>query len=168
MIHSFKNKTPEISEKAFVAGSAQIIGNVTIAESAIMFNAVIRGDRGKVRIGSNTSIQDNVVVHADPDFSTIVGDYVTVGHSAVLHGCKINSNTLIGMSSTVLNGAEIGSFSIIGAGSVVTQDSKIPEKSLVLGIPGKVVRQVTDEELDLIKKSAEIYVELRKNYLKEI
>lgn len=165
MIHLFKNMTPKISEKAFVAESAQVIGNVTIGESIVMFNAVIRGDRGKIIIGNNTSIQDNVVIHADPEFSTNIGDNVTVGHAAVLHGCKINSNTLIGMNSTILNGAEIGSFSIVGAGAVVTQGAKIPERSLVLGVPGKVVRMVEDEELTIIKNASEVYVELRKDYL---
>jgi len=165
MIHSFKGKTPEISEKAFIAESARIIGNVTIGESIVLFNAVIRGDRGRISIGDNTSIQDNVVVHAEPEFSTIVGDCVTVGHASVLHGCKINSNTLIGMNSTILNGAEIGSFSIVGAGSVVTQRCRIPERSVVLGIPGKVVRKVTDEEINMIKNAAEVYVDLRKDYI---
>ena len=165
MIQSFKDRTPTISEKAFVAESAQVIGNVTIGESIVLFNAVIRGDRGTITIGNDTSIQDNAVIHADPQFSADIGDNVTVGHAAVLHGCKINSNTLIGMNSTVLNGAEIGSFSIVGAGAVVTQSLKIPERSLVLGVPGKVVRDVTDEELNLIERSAEIYIELRDKYI---
>lgn len=165
MIHSFKGKTPKISEKAFVAESAQIIGNVTIGESTVLFNAVIRGDRTNISIGNNTSIQDNAVIHADPDFLTEVGDNVTIGHASVLHGCKINSNVLIGMNSTILNGAQIGSFSIIGAGAVVTQGANIPERSMVLGVPGKVIRKVTDEEITMIQHAAEIYVDLRKEYL---
>lgn len=164
MIRSFTNKLPTISEDAFIAESAEVIGNVTIGESIVMFNAVIRGDRGRITIGDNTSIQDNVVVHADPTFSTDIGDNVTVGHAAVLHGCTIYSNTLIGMNSCILNGAEIGSFSIVGAGAVVTQGSKIPERSLVLGVPGKVVREITLEELELIKADAGIYEGLRKKY----
>jgi carbonic anhydrase/acetyltransferase-like protein (isoleucine patch superfamily) len=167
MIHPFKDRTPKISEKAYVAESAQLIGNVTIGESVILFNAVIRGDRSMITIGNNTSIQDNAVIHADPVFPTEIGNNVTVGHGAVLHGCKINSNTLVGMNSTVLNGAEIGSFSIIGAGAVVTQGSRIPERSLVLGIPGKVVREVKEDELRLIKESSDIYVKLRLDYLSQ-
>ncbi len=161
----FKGKSPKISETAFIADSADIIGDVEIGDfSSVWFNAVIRGDRNKIRIGSRTSIQDNVVIHINHEHEVQVGDDVSVGHGAVLHGCRIGNNVLIGMNSTVLNGAEIGSNSIIGANALVPEGKKFPENSLIIGVPGKVKREVEAIEIEAIAKNAEEYVELGKEY----
>jgi carbonic anhydrase/acetyltransferase-like protein (isoleucine patch superfamily) len=161
----FKGKSPKISETAFIADSADIIGDVEIGDfSSVWFNAVIRGDINKIRIGSRTSIQDNVVIHINYEHEAQVGDDVSVGHGAVLHGCRIGNNVLIGMNSTVLNGAEIGSNSIIGANALVPEEKKFPENSLIIGVPGKVKREVEAIEIEAIAKNAEEYVELGREY----
>ncbi|MBP2030417.1 carbonic anhydrase/acetyltransferase-like protein (isoleucine patch superfamily) [Methanohalophilus levihalophilus] len=163
MITEFKSKKPVIHKTAFVADSAEIIGDVKIGEySSVWFNAVLRGDADKIHIGSRTSIQDNVVVHGATD----VGDYVTVGHSAVLHGCKIKSNVLIGINSTILDGSEIGGDSIVGAHALVPPGKKFPPKSLIIGVPGKLQRELTDEEVKMIKENSDSYVELMGEYKK--
>jgi len=165
LIRSFRGALPRISESAFVVDSADIIGDVAIGDfSSVWFNAVIRGDQNKIKIGKHCSIQDNVVVHCDSEHETFVGDNVTVGHGAILHGCVVKNNVLVGMNSTILSGAEVGDYSIIGAGALVLQDQVIPRKSLVLGIPGKVVREVTNEEMRMIERAAMIYVDLVKQY----
>lgn len=161
----FKGKSPKISETAFVADSADIIGDVEIGNfSSVWFNTVIRADINKIRIGSRTSIQDNVVVHISHEHEVQVGDDVSVGHGAVLHGCKIGNNVLIGMNSTVLNGAEIGNNSIVGANALVPEGKKFPENSLIIGVPGKVKREIEAAEIEAIVKNAEEYVELGKEY----
>ncbi|AKB79647.1 carbonic anhydrase, family 3 [Methanosarcina horonobensis HB-1 = JCM 15518] len=165
----FKGKTPKISETAFVADSADIIGDVEIESfSSIWFNAVIRGDQNKIQIGSRTSIQDGVVIHADPENGVQVGDNVSVGHGAVLHGCKIEDNVLIGMNSTVLNGVEIGKNSIVGANALVPQGKKFPANSLIIGVPGTVKRETNKAEVEAIKENAEEYVEMAKEYREEM
>jgi carbonic anhydrase/acetyltransferase-like protein (isoleucine patch superfamily) len=166
MIMDFKGKTPVISETAFIADSADVIGDVEVGEfSSIWFSAVLRGDRNKIKIGSRTSIQDNVVIHVDNVNEVQVGDYVSVGHGAVLHGCRIGSNVVIGMNSTVLNGADIGKNSIIGANALVPEGKKFPEKSLVIGVPGKVKREIEEAEIEAISRNAAEYIELTKEYV---
>lgn len=165
MIRSFRGASPRISESAFVVDSADIIGDVAIGDlSSVWFNAVIRGDQNKIKIGRHCSIQDNVVIHCDSEHETFVGDNVTVGHGAILHGCVVGTNVLVGMNSTILSGAEVGDYSIIGAGTLVTENRVIPEKSLVLGVPGKVVRELTTEEMKMIERAAMVYVDLVKYY----
>jgi carbonic anhydrase/acetyltransferase-like protein (isoleucine patch superfamily) len=162
---NFKGKSPKISETAFIADSADIIGNVEIGDfSSVWFNAVIRGDRNKIRIGNRTSIQDNVVIHINPEHEVQVGDDVSVGHGAVLHGCRIGNNVLIGMNSTVLNGAEIGNNSIVGANALIPEGKKFLENCLIIGVPGKVKREIEEAEIEAIAKNAEEYVELGKKY----
>lgn len=159
------SKTPSIAHTTFIADSAEIIGNVSIGEfSSIWFNAVVRGDMGNIRIGNRTSIQDNVVIHTDPSLEVEIKDNVTVGHGAVLHGCRIGNNVLVGMNATVLNGAVIGDNSIIGANALVSSGKVFPEGSVILGIPGEVKRQVTDREKKRIEENAALYVELAKSY----
>lgn len=135
---------------------AQVIGNVEIDEdSSIWYNAVIRGDMSPIKIGKCSNIQDNCVIHSDSYSSPVIlGDYVSVGHAAVLHGCEIGDNTLIGINSTVLNGAKIGKNSIVGAGAVVTEGKVFEEGSLILGIPAKAVRKLNNEEINSIKENA--------------
>ena len=168
MIHQFDGQVPNVHKDSFIASSADVIGNVFIGEhSNIWFGAVLRGDMNYISVGAYTNIQDNSTVHNDEDFPAIIGDYVTVGHNSILHGCKISNNTLIGMSSTVLNGAEIGAYTIIGAGSLVTQGKKIPSGVLCMGVPAKVIRELTIEEKESIGISAQHYVELSQKYIKK-
>ncbi|MDI9395135.1 MAG: gamma carbonic anhydrase family protein [Euryarchaeota archaeon] len=169
MIMDFKGKCPVIVETAFIADSADIIGDVEVGNfSSIWFNAVLRGDQNKIKIGDRTSIQDGVVIHADPENGVQVGDNVTVGHGAVLHGCRIEDNVLIGMNSTVLNGAEIGKNSIVGANTLVPQGKKFPANSLIIGVPGTVKRETNEVEVETIKENAEDYVKMAEDYREEI
>lgn len=159
------DKRVKIKGDVFIAPNATVIGNVELEDgSSVWYNAVIRGDRSSVRVGKNSNIQDSCVVHCNLEFPTLIGEFVTVGHSAVLHGCKIGNNSLIGIGAIVLNGAEIGENCIIGAGAVVTEGTRIPDNSLVLGIPAKVKREVTDEEIEAIRRNALTYVELAKEH----
>jgi carbonic anhydrase/acetyltransferase-like protein (isoleucine patch superfamily) len=140
---------------------AKIIGSVKIdAESSVWFNAVLRGDIESITIGKYSNVQDNCVIHTSKDHPVKLGDYVSVGHAAVLHGCEIEDNCLIGMNSTVLNGAKIGKNSIIGAGAVVTEGKKFDEGSLILGIPAKPVKKLTKEQMENIKDNALRYSKL--------
>jgi len=165
MITDFENKRPKINKSAFIAENATIIGDVTIGKNvSIWYNAVLRGDVAAIIIGDNTSIQDGSVIHCDLGVPTIVGKNVTVGHNVTLHACEIGNNSLIGIASTVLNGAVIGENSIIGAGAIVTPRSKIPAYSMALGIPAKVVKNISKEEANDLKKHAEDYIKLMIKY----
>ena len=165
MIHQFDGQIPKVHKDSFIASSADVIGNVFIGQySNIWFGAVLRGDIDYISIGAYSNVQDNCTVHIDENFPANIGDYVTIGHNSILHGCKISSNTLIGMGSTILNGAEIGEYTIIGAGSLVTQGKKIPSGVLCMGVPAKVIRELTIEEKESLKKSAEHYVALSMKY----
>lgn len=140
---------------------AKIRGSVKIdAESSVWFNAVLRGDIESITIGKYSNVQDNCVIHTSKDHPVKLGDYVSVGHAAVLHGCEIEDNCLIGMNSTVLNGAKIGKNSIIGAGAVVIEGKKFDEGSLILGIPAKPVKKLTKEQMENIKDNALRYSKL--------
>ena len=144
MILNFEGKKPIINEKAFVAENATIIGEVIIGEYAsIWYNVVLRGDIASIVIGKNTSIQDGSIVHCDVGVSTIIGSNVTVGHNVVLHACKIGEGSLIGIGAIVLDKAEVGEGAIVGAGAIVTPRTKIPPYTMALGIPAKVVRNLT-------------------------
>lgn len=164
MIKDLKDKKTNIHPKAFVAETADVLGDVTIDEgSSMWYGSVARGDMSHIIIGKYTNIQDNATVHVDTDLPCEIGDYTTVGHNAVIHGCKIGSNCLIGMGSIILNGAVIGDNSIIGAGSLITEGAIIPPNSLVMGAPGKVRREVTEEEIKTVKYNADRYEELWRN-----
>lgn len=154
-----------IHESAYIADGAVVMGNVSVGEeSSIWFHSTIRADRNAIVIGSRSNIQDNAVVHVDEDFPVHIGDHVTIGHSAVVHGCCIGDNTLVGMGAIILNGARIGKNCVIGAGALVTQNMLIPDNSLVIGCPGKVVRQVTEEECQANQHNAAEYVEVSRHY----
>jgi len=162
---SYKGTYPSISDSAFIAQNSSIIGNVTIKDNAsIWFGAVLRGDINKITIGKGSNVQDNCTVHITSTAETIIGNYVTIGHNAVVHGCNINNNCLIGMGSIILDGAEIGEYSIVGAGSLVTRNKKFPSGVLIMGSPAKIVRNLTEEEKDNIKQSALNYIEEAKEY----
>ncbi|HIW59445.1 MAG TPA: gamma carbonic anhydrase family protein [Candidatus Anaerobutyricum avicola] len=156
-------KNADIQGNAWVAEGAVVIGNVTVGdESSVWYNAVIRGDMAPVVIGCGSNVQDGVVVHTDKDFPCKVGNSVTVGHNAILHGCTIGHNTVIGMGSIVMNGAKIGEDCIIGAGSLVTEGTEIPDGMLAFGSPARVIRPLTEEEKKHNETSAITYI-LTKN-----
>ena len=165
MIYDLEKNVPEISSDSWVAPNAIIIGKVKLEKnSSIWFNAVLRGDIEKIVIGENSNIQDGSVLHTDPGYPLTVGKGVTVGHMVMLHGCEISDDTLIGIGSTILNKAKIGKNCIIGANTLVTENKVIPDNSLVLGSPGKVIRKVTDDEIKAICENAKHYVKNSKRY----
>lgn len=160
---------PDISKTAFIAETAVLIGNVVAEdETSIWYGAVLRGDKGKITVAKKANIQDNAVVHAGPggeEEDTVIGEGTTVGHGAIVHSCKIGKYSLIGMGATILSRAEIGDHCIIGAGAVVKEGDKIPAGSLVVGIPGKVVKQLSPEQMKGPVDNCELYVELSRQYL---
>ncbi|MHA1332862.1 MAG: gamma carbonic anhydrase family protein [Candidatus Odinarchaeia archaeon] len=166
VLRSFMGKTPKIHKNAYVDENAIVIGDVEIGElSSVWPSASLRGDEGKIVVGCFTSIQDNVSVHCDTGGSVKIGDHVTVGHNCIIHGCRIGDYVLVGMGAIIMNDVVIEDNCIIGAGAVVTNNTKIPEGSVVLGVPAKVVRTVKDNDIELIKHSARVYVELCKKYI---
>ncbi|WP_291649067.1 gamma carbonic anhydrase family protein [Clostridium sp.] len=166
MIKEFNGIRPVIDKTCYISESVDIIGEVVIEKNVnIWFGTRLRGDMNKIYIGENTNIQENSVVHVDFDYETIIGKNVTVGHGAIIHGCTISENVLVGMGSIILNGAKIGKNTIIGAGSLVPQGKEYEEGVLILGSPAKVIRKLTDSEIESIKKSSYNYVELSKKYL---
>jgi gamma-carbonic anhydrase len=169
MVRTFKGILPKIAETAYIDASAQIIGDVVIGEhSSVWPNAVVRGDVYYIRIGAQTNIQDNCVLHVETDqYQLLVGDRVTVGHNAVLHGCRIASDCLIGVGAVILNDAEIGAGSIIAAGALVPEHMVVPPGSLCMGVPATVRRQVTEGEVKRIHRGADRYLGLKDIYLTE-
>lgn len=150
--------SPEIDATAWVAPDANVIGRVVMeANSSVWFGVTIRGDNEEIRIGRGSNVQENCVFHTDPGFPLLIGANCTIGHKAMLHGCTIGENSLIGMGATVLNGAKIGRNCLIGAGALVTEGKEIPDGSLVMGAPGKVVRQLDDAAIAGLTRSAEHY-----------
>lgn len=165
MILELDNIKPKIHESTFIANSADIIGNVEIFENvSIWFGAVLRGDVEKIVVGKNSNIQDNSTVHTDFGIPCIIGENVTIGHNVVLHSCNISDNVIIGMGSTILNGAKIAKNCLVGANSLVTHKLEYEEGMLILGNPAKIVRMLTDEEIEHIIKNANHYVENAKRY----
>lgn len=165
MVKKLMNHSPKIDSTCFVAESAEIIGQVLVEQGAnIWYNTIVRGDVEPIIIGENTNIQDLCVVHTSHGYPVKIGSGVTVGHRAICHGCTIEENVLIGMGSIVLDGAYIEKDVIIGAGTLVPPNKRIPSRSLVIGSPAKVVRTLTEEEVESIKKSASGYVELSQHH----
>ena len=153
-------KKPVVGQGAYIARGAVVTGDVTLGEGAsVWYNAVLRGDINRIVVGDHSNIQDNSVIHLADDFPCVVGSYVTVGHSAIVHACRIGDECLIGMGAVVLDGAELGAQCLIGARALVTQNVKIPAGSLVLGSPAKIVRALTEEERAGLKCWAEKYAE---------
>lgn len=160
MIIAFNGKNPQLEENVFIAPSSQLIGDVHVgSESTIWFNAVLRGDEGSITIGKRCSIQDNSTIHLYEGSPVVVEDEVTVGHNVILHGCKVGKRSIIGMGSTILDNTEIGEECIIGANTLIPSGKKIPPRSLVVGSPGKVVRELNDKDLELIQLSIDTYVQ---------
>jgi carbonic anhydrase/acetyltransferase-like protein (isoleucine patch superfamily) len=161
LVLPFHGTSPTIDESAWLAPTAAVIGNATIEAAACLFyGAVVRADMDEIWLGPGSNLQDNVVVHTDFGFPSRIGAGVSVGHAAVVHGCTVEDNCLIGMNATVLNGAVIGTGSLVAAGSVVLEGTRIPPGSLVAGVPGKVRRELTAEEYAKVLRNAEHYREL--------
>lgn len=168
-IYRLGEARPEIPASAFVAPSATVIGRVTLGERvSVWFGAVIRGDNEPIRIGAESSVQDCAVLHADPGFPLAVGERVTIGHQAMLHGCTVGDGSLIGVQAVVLNGARIGRNCLVGAGAIVTEGKTFPDRSLILGAPAKVVRELTDDDLCKLAEGADDYVRKCATYRSEL
>jgi len=170
MIYSLGDREPEFEgDGHFVAPSASIIGSVTLKQGAsVWFNAVLRGDNDLIEIGRNSNIQDGAVLHTDPGIELIVGDNVTVGHRAMLHGCTIGNNSLIGIGSTILNHAKIGGDCLVGAHSLITEGKEFPDGVLILGSPAKMIRELTEQEMESLKSSADVYVLNSQRFIREL
>lgn len=159
MIMELNGKRPETEKVSFIAENATIIGDVKLEEgTTVWYGAVIRGDGDSIRIGKNTNIQDNTVVHVDPDNPVSIGEGVTIGHSCIIHGCTIGDNCLIGMGSIIMNGAKIGDNCLVGAGALITENKEFPSGSKIIGSPAKMKSEVTEKDLELIKYSADYYM----------
>lgn len=170
MIGRLGERVPQLAGGGhFIAPNATVIGSVRLmANSSIWFNAVLRGDNDWIEIGENSNVQDGSVLHTDPGFPLTIGNGVTVGHKAMLHGCLVGDNSLVGIGSTVLNGAEIGRNSLVGAHSLITEGKSFPDGVLILGSPAKVVRELEPEEIEMLRVSAQIYVDNGRRYLDEL
>ncbi|MET7936753.1 gamma carbonic anhydrase family protein [Streptomyces sp. NPDC005322] len=165
LIAAVGGKEPAIAPDAFVAPTSVVIGDVVLgAGSSVWYQAVLRGDGGPIVLGAESNIQDNCTVHVDPGFPVSIGERVTVGHNAVVHGCTVEDDVLIGMGATILNGAHIGAGSLIAAQALVPQGMRVPPGSLVAGVPAKVKRELTDEERELIGLNAAVYVDRAKQH----
>lgn len=159
LLNTFLRRQPRIGTGVYIAKGAVVVGDVTLGDySSIWYNSVLRGDINRIEIGHHTNVQDNAVLHLAEEFPCIIGNFVTVGHSAIVHACVIGDETLVGMGATILDGAVVGRQCIIGANALVTQGAEIPDGSLVLGSPGRVMRTLTSEQRDTLKVWAEKYV----------
>jgi carbonic anhydrase/acetyltransferase-like protein (isoleucine patch superfamily) len=158
-LETFLHRAPTVGRSVYIAHGAVVVGDVTLGDFAsVWYNAVLRGDINRIVVGHHSNVQDNAVLHLADDYGCIVGSHVTIGHSAIVHACTLGDEVLVGMGATILDGAVVGSQCIIGARALVTQRTEIPDGSLVLGSPAKVVRVLTPEERTGIKRLAEKYV----------
>lgn len=168
MLYSFKGKIPNLGKNVFIAEGAQIIGDVHISEEgSVWYNSVIRGDLASIKIGKRSNIQDMTVIHVNQGQPVVIEDEVSIGHSVILHGCTIKKGSLIGMGAIIQNGAVIGEESLVAAGSLVTEHKVFPPRVLIMGSPAKVVRELAEKELDLLRFTSIRYVE-RANEHREI
>ena len=167
-LRTFLDAQPKLAEGVFVARSATLIGAVTLGKySSAWFNAVLRADINSISVGEYSNLQDNVVVHVADDFDCRVGSYCTIGHSALLHGCVVGDQTLVGMGAAVLDGAVVGKYCLIGANALVTQGMQIPDGSLVVGSPAKVKRIMRTEEIAVLKSHAEKYAKIAARFIEK-
>lgn len=165
-VYSLDHIIPQVDPSAWVADSAQVMGNVVLeADSSVWFNAVIRGDNDPIRVGRGSNIQDGSVLHSDHGMPLTIGQNVTVGHQVMLHGCTIGDESLIGIGAVVLNGARIGKNCLVGAGSLVTEGKEFPDGSMIIGSPAKVVRQLTPEQIEGLRRSARGYQQNARRFL---
>ena len=165
MDYEIDGARPSVSEQAWVAPTAALVGDVEVAaQASVWFGAVARGDGDAIRLGERSNLQDNAVIHADPGFPARIGADVSIGHGAIVHGCTIGDRVLVGMGATVMNGAVVGDDTLIGAGTLISEGVQIPPRSLVVGVPGKVRRELTDDEVAGIAGNAARYVERAATY----
>lgn len=168
MIYPYNNQRPVIDDSVFIAPGARIIGDVTIgAESSIWFNTVLRGDEAPIRIGKRVNIQDNCIGHMYEHAPLVLEDDVSIGHQVILHGCTIRKGALVGMGAIILDDVEIGEEAFVAAGSLVPPGKKIPPRTMVMGSPAKVVRELTEKDLELVRSTTEVYAAKAKKYLQE-
>lgn len=168
-IYRLGEHEPAVADSAWVAGSAEVIGRVTLEEDAsVWFNAVLRGDSEQLTIGRGTNIQDGSVLHADYGFPLRLGEGVTVGHKVMLHGCTVGDHSLIGIGAVVLNGAKIGRHCLVGAGALVTEGKEFPDGSLIIGSPAKAVKELTPGQIEGLKASAQHYIANARRYAAEL
>lgn len=165
MEYEIEGARPQVDDEAFVAPTAAVIGDARVgARASVWFGAVVRADGDTITIGARSNLQDNAVMHADPGFPATLGEDVTVGHGAIVHGCTIGDRVLVGMGATVMNGAVVGEDTLIGGGALISEGVQIPPRSLVVGTPGKVRRELTDAEVERIARNAATYVERAAQY----
>lgn len=168
-LYRIGDKTPRVAATAFVTPEATVMGDVTLGERVSVWpGAVIRGDNEPVRIGDGSNVQEGAVLHADPGFPLNIAQNVTVGHQAMLHGCTIGAGSLVGIQAVVMNGAVIGEGSIVGAGALVTEGKQFPPRSLIMGVPGKVVRELTEADAANLARAADVYVRKAVSYPKDM
>jgi len=168
-LYALGDKTPKVHGNAWVAPDANVIGNVVLEdESSVWFCTTLRGDNEVIHVGRGSNVQENCVFHTDMGYPLTIGENCTIGHKVMLHGCTIGDNTLIGMGATILNGARIGRNCLIGAGALITEGKEIPDGSLVMGAPGKVVRQLDDEAIAKLTASARHYAENAARFAKDL
>jgi carbonic anhydrase/acetyltransferase-like protein (isoleucine patch superfamily) len=167
-VYALDDLRPSLSpDLGWIAPNAVVVGSVSVeADTSIWFGAVLRGDNEPIRLGRASNVQENSVLHTDPGFPLTVGEGCTIGHRAILHGCTIGNNSLIGMGAIILNGATIGENCLVGAGSLVTEGKQIPPGSLVIGSPGRVARELTTEEIEGLRRSAQSYVRNARRFAK--
>ena len=164
-IYSLDDQNPECHETAWVAETASVIGNVIMSEnSSVWFGATVRGDNEPIKIGASSNVQDGAVCHSDPGSPLTIGEDVTIGHLAMVHGCTIGNGSLIGIGATILNGANIGENCLIGAHALITEGKTIPDNSVVMGAPGKVIKTLTDEQATRLKLGSQVYVANSKRF----
>lgn len=164
-IYQLEDRIPVLHPTSYVAPSADVIGSVALqARASIWFNAVARGDNDPIHIGENSNVQDNTVLHTDPGIPLVIGSNVTVGHSVMMHGCRIGDGSLVGIGSVILNNAEIGESCLIGANTLITEGKTFPPRSVIMGSPGRVVRELSDVQAEEIAAIAAVYVEKIRRY----
>jgi carbonic anhydrase/acetyltransferase-like protein (isoleucine patch superfamily) len=169
MIYQLGERRVRAEGEYFIAESAVVIGNVLLrANASVWFNVVIRGDNELITIGENANVQDGSVLHTDPGSPIVIGSHVTIGHKVMLHGCTIGDNSLIGINAVVLNGAKIGRNCLIGANALITEGKEIPDNSMVLGAPGKVVRELTEQQIQGLRSTALHYVENARRFKRDL
>src|SRR5688500_5029013 len=168
-LYQYGDRIPSVHESVFVAPNASVIGSVVLSENvSVWFGATIRGDNDIITMGRNSNVQEGAVLHTDPGIALTIGENVTIGHQAMLHGCTIGDGSLIGIQAVILNGAVIGKGCLVGAGAIVTERKVFPDRSLILGAPARVVRELSDEDVANLLKSAASYVDRRAQFLTKL